>query len=150
PLWDVDEARHAEVAREMATGHGWRRFFLPTFANEPYREKPPGFYWLVTASYELAGVSAGAARGGSAGAAWIVLLATYLYAAGRDGAAGGLGAAIVLLTSLGFAGFGRYANLDMVLTAFVTIGVLSGLAWLESSPPRRRLLAPYVAAALAV
>src|SRR5258705_421534 len=46
PLLDPDEARHAEVAREMAAGHGLRRLFLPTLDLEPYREKPAGYYWL--------------------------------------------------------------------------------------------------------
>ena len=31
PLWDPDEARHAEVAREMVVAHGWQRLVLPTF-----------------------------------------------------------------------------------------------------------------------
>jgi len=43
PLLDPDEARHAEVAREMAAGHGLRRLFLPTLDLEPYREKPAGY-----------------------------------------------------------------------------------------------------------
>src|SRR5256886_16436010 len=51
PLLDPDEARHAEVAREMAAGHGLRRLFLPTLDLEPYREKPAGYYWLVAPPY---------------------------------------------------------------------------------------------------
>jgi len=42
PLWDPDEARHAEVAREMVVAHGWQRLVLPTFELQSYREKPPG------------------------------------------------------------------------------------------------------------
>jgi 4-amino-4-deoxy-L-arabinose transferase-like glycosyltransferase len=150
PLWDVDEARHAEVAREMTLGHGVTRFLLPTFGSEPYREKPPGYYWLVAASFALGGVSAAAARLVNVLAGLVTVVALYVFAARRDGPAAGLGAALVTASCLGFAGLARYANLDMVLTACVTLGVLTGLAWLEAPSPRRRLTGPYIAAALAV
>src|SRR2546427_11070583 len=55
PLWDPDEARHAEVAREMAAAHGIRRLLLPTLDLAPYREKPAGYYWLVTPAYARPG-----------------------------------------------------------------------------------------------
>src|SRR5439155_20805592 len=67
PLWDSDEARHAEVARELGAGSGIRRLFLPTFEFEPYQEKPAGFYWLAALAYQVAGPSAGAPRAISAG-----------------------------------------------------------------------------------
>src|SRR2546422_1796458 len=53
PLLDPDEARHAEVAREMAAARGIRRLLLPTLDFRPYREKPPGYYWLVTLAFGL-------------------------------------------------------------------------------------------------
>src|SRR5262249_58979479 len=56
PFWDPDEARHAEVAREMASAHGIRRLLLPTLDLEPYHEKPAGYYWLVTLAYGGAGI----------------------------------------------------------------------------------------------
>ena len=148
PLLDPDEARHAEVAREMASGQGVRRFFLPTLELEPYREKPAPFYWLVALAYRLAGVEAGPARGVSALAALATVLAVYAYAVPRTGIAGALGAGLVLATSAGWFALARYVNLDMTLTACVTAGVLAGLAWLDRIPPRRPPLAPYVAAAL--
>src|SRR5437763_3918622 len=62
PLLDPDEARHAEVAREMAAGHGLRRLFLPTLDFAPYHEKPAAYYWLVTAEYGAHGPGETAAR----------------------------------------------------------------------------------------
>ncbi|HJQ85800.1 MAG TPA: hypothetical protein VKA21_17055, partial [Candidatus Binatia bacterium] len=44
PVLDPDEARHAEVAREMAAARGVRRLVLPTLDFRPYREKPAGYY----------------------------------------------------------------------------------------------------------
>jgi 4-amino-4-deoxy-L-arabinose transferase-like glycosyltransferase len=148
PLLDPDEARHAEVAREMAAGHGARALFLPTLELEPYREKPAGFYWLATLAYAALGVGEAAARLPSAIAALVTVLAVYWWAAPRYGIAGALGAALVLATTAGWYGLARFANVDMTLTACVALGVLSGLAWLEAPEGRRAPLAPWIAAGL--
>jgi len=148
PLWDPDEARHAEVAREMAAARGLRRLFLPTLELQPYREKPAGYYWLVALAYGAGGEGEGAARGVSAVAALVLVLALYAYALPRAGVAGALGAGLVAATSAGWFGLARYTNLDMTLTACVTASVLAGLAWLERPPPRRPPLGPYVGAGL--
>src|SRR5436309_9235486 len=150
PLLDPDEARHAEVAREMAEARGIRRLLLPTLDFRPYREKPPGYYWLVTAAFGLLGPGEAGARLPSAVAAFVTLLALYAYAVPRFGLAGALGAGLAAATSVGWFALARYGNLDMTLTACVALGVLAGLAWLDSPSPRRRLLLPYVFAAFGV
>jgi 4-amino-4-deoxy-L-arabinose transferase len=132
----------------MLTAHGWRRFFLPTLELRPYREKPPAYYWLADAGYAALGVGAGGARAASAVAGWITVLAVYLWAVPRVGAAGALGAGLVAATSAGWFGLARYGNLDMTFTACVTLGVLAGLAWLDRPAPRPPPRAPFVAAAL--
>src|SRR5437870_1636308 len=91
PLLDPDEARHAEVAREMAAGHGLRRLFLPTLDLEPYREKPAGYYWLVALAYGALGVGEAAARAVSALAALVAVLALCAYAPPRWGHPAGPG-----------------------------------------------------------
>jgi 4-amino-4-deoxy-L-arabinose transferase-like glycosyltransferase len=149
PLWDPDEARHAEVAREMAEARGFRRFFLPTLRFQPYREKPAPYYWLVGTAYAVGGVGEAPARGVSAAAALLVVLALYAWAAPRAGVPGALAAGLLTATSAGCFGLAHFVNLDMALTASVVVGVLTGLAWLDRPPPRRRLRAPYVAAAVA-
>src|SRR5207253_189095 len=58
------------------------------------------------------------------------------------------GAALVAASSAGWFALARYANLDMLFTACVTVGVLAGLAWLERPAARRPMLAPFVAAGL--
>src|SRR2546428_5211120 len=148
PLLDPDEARHAEVAREMAAGHGLRRLFLPTRDLEPYREKPAGYYWLVALAFGALGVGEAAARAVSALAALVAVLALYAYALPRWGLRAALGAGLGAATSAGWFGLARYGSLDMTLTACLTVGVLAGLAWLERPAPRRGPLAPYVAAGL--
>ncbi len=149
PLLDPDEARHAEVAREMAEAPGVRRFFLPTLELERYREKPAPFYWLVSLAYALGGVGESSARAVSAIGGFLVVLLVYAWMLTRAGAPGALAAALVLATTAGWFGLARYVNLDMTLSACVAAGVLAGLAWLERSPPRGRPLVPYLAAGAA-
>src|SRR5437773_11888404 len=101
PLLDPDEARHAEVAREMAAGHGLRRLFLPTLDLEPYREKPAGYYWLVALAYGPLGVAEAAARAVSALAALVAVLSLHAYAPPCWGAPAGAGAGLAAASSAG-------------------------------------------------
>ena len=51
-LWNPDEPRYAEVAREMtATGD----YLIPHLSGRIYAEKPPLFFWLIAASGEITG-----------------------------------------------------------------------------------------------
>jgi len=43
-LWEPDEARYAEIAREMLALHN---FIVPHLNYVPYIEKPPLLYWLT-------------------------------------------------------------------------------------------------------
>ena len=54
PLLPVDETRYIGVAWEM-----WQRgdFLVPWLNGEPYRHKPPRFFWLVHAGWWLLGVN---------------------------------------------------------------------------------------------
>ncbi len=76
PLLEVDDARYAEVPRAMAASGDW---VLPSLDGTPYVEKPPLWYWVDAASYQILGVSETAARLpmvlfallGAAGAGWL-------------------------------------------------------------------------------
>jgi 4-amino-4-deoxy-L-arabinose transferase-like glycosyltransferase len=100
-LLDPDEARHAEVAREMAAASGVRPLFLPTLDFEPYREKPAGYYWLVMLAYRVGGVGEAAARAVSALAALVAVLVLHAYALPRWGLRAALGAGLAAATSAG-------------------------------------------------
>ena len=58
-LLTPDEARHAEIAREMFLEGNW---LAPRIYGEPYYDKPALFYWLTGSSLWLFGPSAWAAR----------------------------------------------------------------------------------------
>jgi 4-amino-4-deoxy-L-arabinose transferase-like glycosyltransferase len=59
PLWEPDEARYAEIPREMLEKGDW---LTPTLNYVPYFEKPPLQYWLSALSMKLFGLNAVAAR----------------------------------------------------------------------------------------
>lgn len=63
PLLGPDEARYAQVAREMYERGDW---LTPTLGGYNWFEKPVLLYWLQIVSYKLFGVSEFAARFGSA------------------------------------------------------------------------------------
>lgn len=58
-LLEPEEARHAEIARQMLVEGRW---LTPILDGEDYLHKPPLFYWLIMASYLLFGVHDWAAR----------------------------------------------------------------------------------------
>jgi dolichol-phosphate mannosyltransferase len=59
PLLEPEEARYAEIPREMLLR---RSFLVPVLHGETYWQKPPLLYWLVMLSYHLFGVHDWAAR----------------------------------------------------------------------------------------
>lgn len=147
-LWDPDEARHAEVAREVFTAAGWRSWIVPSLNFRPYYDKPILFYWIVSAAYAVGGVNELAARAVPAGAALIVILAIYLWAARAWNPRAGFAAAAVLATAGEFVALGRYANLDMLFTLWITLGLLAVHRWTRRAEAGATLTAAAVYAAL--
>jgi 4-amino-4-deoxy-L-arabinose transferase-like glycosyltransferase len=73
-LWTPDEPRDAEVGREMAVSGD---YVVPTLAGQPFLEKPPLAWWVMSALYKLFGVSDGVARMSSALAGLLTLLLVF-------------------------------------------------------------------------
>ena len=59
PLLEPEEARYAEIPREMLAQGRW---LVPVLHGEAYYQKPPLLYWLVMLSYQVFGVHDWAAR----------------------------------------------------------------------------------------
>jgi 4-amino-4-deoxy-L-arabinose transferase-like glycosyltransferase len=116
-LWEPDEGRYAEIAREMVVSGD---HVTPHDNFELYFEKPPLVYWANAASIEVFGVNEFAVRLPSALFSIGQIVVTAALAEIILGAATGLFAALALALSPLFFGFARFATLDPALAFFLT------------------------------
>ena len=143
-LWEPDEARHAEIAREVSAG-SW---IVPTFHSRPYHDKPILYYWLTAAALRLGGQGAAAARAVSGTSGVLTVLAVFWWARSLWGLQPALFSALALLTTIEFVTLGRFGDLNMLLTLCVTIGVLGVHGWVRREGRGPGLLVAATAAAL--
>ena len=106
----------------------------------PTLDKPIAFYWPVALSFKLFGFSEWAARLPSALAASGCLLLVYQFARRHWGARTALWSCLVLATSVEFFFFARLVNLDMSLTFFITLALLSFYSAVRAEEARSRFL----------
>jgi len=145
-LWDPDEGRHSEIARELFDATTWRGKLLPQHNFQPYHDKPILYYWLAALALGVAGVNELGARLVSALTALGTLAVVFVWCRAVWDRRTARLAVAVLLTSAGFLAIGRYGSLDMLLTCWLTLGVAAAERW-TAAPERRSLL--YVAAVAA-
>ncbi|HUY28635.1 MAG TPA: phospholipid carrier-dependent glycosyltransferase [Candidatus Binataceae bacterium] len=124
-LWEPDEGRYAEIAREMALSGD-----LVTPRNDyvRYFEKPPLVYWTAAAAIRIFGTTEFAVRLPAAlftagQAAIVCAIGEVMFGA----AAGLLGALALALSPLVFA-FARFATLDPALAFFLSAAMGAFLA----------------------
>jgi len=130
-LFDADEPAYAQAAREMLETRDW---ITPHFNGRPRFDKPILFYWLITLTYRVFGVTELAVRFWSALAA-VILVLVIARAAGRwFGPPADLLAGLAFTTNLLTALLARAAVTDMLLTLFVTLAILAGVEALSGSP----------------
>ncbi len=116
-LWNPDEPRYAQVAKEMMESGNW---ILPHLNNQVYPDKPPVFFWLIALCSMVQGVVTSlSARFPSALAAVLGILITYLLGRKLYNARAGFVSALVLATTVEYFWLGHRANIDMTLTLFI-------------------------------
>jgi 4-amino-4-deoxy-L-arabinose transferase-like glycosyltransferase len=146
-----DEARYAEISREMVATGDW---LTPRLNDLKYFEKPPLQYWATAVAFEIFGLSEGPARLWTALTGFAGILLTYF--AGRQlyGRQQAFFAAAVLASSLWYAVLGHINTLDMGLTFFLTLGVFSLLLaqreYATATQQRNWMLMAWAGMALAV
>jgi 4-amino-4-deoxy-L-arabinose transferase-like glycosyltransferase len=133
-LLTPDEARHAEIAREMLLEGNW---LAPRIYGEPYYDKPALFYWLTGSSLWLFGFSAWAARLPSVAGALFSIVMTSWWVRSAWGVGAARWTTMMLGTTLFFVAVGRYVVIDMLLTASLT-GALAWLGIVLGDPPERK------------
>ena len=150
PLTLPDEGRYASVAWEMFSQNAW---LTPLIDGMPYFHKPPLYYWLSAGSYAVFGATPWAARLPSALAATLAVVGIYVFLRLATSPMIARRSVVVLATTPLFYGAAQFANLDMLVAAFITLTILAG-SWALGlgDLPRPRLAAAATAlfAALAV
>jgi 4-amino-4-deoxy-L-arabinose transferase-like glycosyltransferase len=148
--YNPDEPRELEMAREMHVGGD---HVTPRFNGAPFLEKPPLFYWLVSATYGLAG-GPGETPGRvvPAVAGLLTVLLTFVLARALLGQTTAFLAALVLLTSFEFFYIARRSMIDMPLTLATTAACVGLYLGINGSGRGRRvwLLLGYTALAAAL
>lgn len=114
PLWEIDDARYAEIPREMVERGDW---LTPTLDYVDYIEKPPLAYWMSALSYRAFGVGEAASRFPLALTALVGIVGAWWLASWLFSAAAGTVAALILATSVQYAVLSHVNTLDMALTA---------------------------------
>lgn len=147
-LFDPDEGRNAEIAREVLVTNDW---ITPYYDFLPRLEKPMLFYAVTALSYKVFGVSEMAARLPSAAAALGALLLTTFFVRRIYGGRAAIWSGLVLVTSVQFNAFSRIVILDMLLAFFLTLALIAyhRAETAENRPEKRRYYFLMYAAAAA-
>ncbi len=133
-LWNPDEPRYAEVAREMRSSGEW---LVPQFNGRTSADKPPLFFWAISLCSALPGVSPEAAtRLPSLLAATATVLLLFDLARRLFDRRVALWSALVFLSSVKILWQGRIGQIDMLLVALVTAAMHSFVRGLLENRPR--------------
>jgi dolichol-phosphate mannosyltransferase len=116
PLQEPQEARYAEIPREMLEQGSW---IVPVLDGQPYCDKPPLLYWMVMGSYHVFGVHDWAARLVPSLAGFLTVLVTYFWGRRTVGRRAAMAGAAILCLSARFLYYTRMLTMDPVLTFWV-------------------------------
>ncbi|RLA86248.1 MAG: hypothetical protein DRG31_00785 [Deltaproteobacteria bacterium] len=138
-LWNPDEPRYAEVAREMLIRG---EYLVPHLNGEVYFDKPPLFFAVIALLSKLTGeMTALSARLPSAIFGVLTLLLVFALGGRLKGPSTGLLSALILCTSFQFFWLSRRANIDATLTFFTTLSIF---AFFVGGHSERNRWAPYL------
>jgi len=130
-LWNPDEPRYAQVAREMVDRGDW---ILMHVNGNTYVDKPPLFFWLIAfSSFLWQGFTSFSARFPSGLLSTLTVLLTFFLGKKLYGSRTGFLSALVLATSFEFAYLSTRANIDATLAFFTTASLFIFLHWYQHS-----------------
>lgn len=145
-----DEGRYAEIPREMVVSGDWT---TPRLNELKYFEKPPLQYWATATAYTVFGEHQWTSRLWAALTGFTGILLVWfagLRLFGREAAGY---AALLLGSSLLYVLMGHINTLDMGVTFFITLGIVSlliGQTRIDPAQRRNWMLLAWAGMALAV
>jgi 4-amino-4-deoxy-L-arabinose transferase-like glycosyltransferase len=130
-LWNPDEPRYAQVAKEMVERGDW---ILMHVNGNTYVDKPPLFFWLIAlSSFLWQGFTSFSVRFPSAFLSTLTVLLTFFLGRKLYGSRTGFLSGLILATSFEFAYLSTRANIDATLTFFTTTSIFFFLDWYPHS-----------------
>jgi 4-amino-4-deoxy-L-arabinose transferase-like glycosyltransferase len=151
PLTLPEEGRYVGVAWEMLRSGHW---LVPTEDGLPFFHKPPLFYWLTAASMRLFGGNEAAARAAPLAAACLAAAGFHWVLRRRAGRPLADATMAVLATLPFFFAAAQFANLDMLVAAFIALAIVfaaeAALAVRDGAPQGTAIVLAWSCAALGV
>lgn len=125
-LSNWDEATHAQVAKRMLADGDWFALYPKgTVWNNIWFHKPPLYFWILTVFYKIFGITTFASRAPSALFGVGCILLTYKFGQELFNKKIGFFSSLILLTSPQFIYKSRLAMLDVPVTFFILLSMLS-------------------------
>ena len=126
-LWDPDEPRYAQNAKEMVYTGNW---ILLHLNGKIHTDKPPLFFWLIAlSSYLWGGFTSFAVRFPPALFGTLTVLLTFFLGKGLYTSRIGFLSGLILATSIEFAYLSTRGNIDTTLTFFTTVSIFCFFQW---------------------
>ena len=151
PLTLPEEGRYVGVAWEMLRSGDW---IVPTQDGLPFFHKPPLFYWLTALSMQVFGANEAAARLAPLLGAGVAALGFHAVTRRRAGAPVADATVLVLATMPFFFAAAQFANLDMLVAAFIALAIVfaadAALDPRHGRPDRKAIVLAWACAALGV
>lgn len=119
-----DEGRYAEIPREMVASGDW---VTPRLNDLKYFEKPPLQYWATATAYTVFGEHQWTSRLWTALTGFAGILLVWFAGVRLFGREAASYAAMLLGSSFLYVAMGHFNTLDMGVTFFITLGILSML-----------------------
>jgi 4-amino-4-deoxy-L-arabinose transferase-like glycosyltransferase len=123
PLLEPEEARYAEIPRQMLHADRW---IVPLLHGQDYLDKPPLFYWMVMGSYRLFGVHDWSARLVAGLVGVLTVAVVYGWAWRTLGSRYALAAGLVLCLMPEFVYRGRMVTPNGLLALWTTAALAAG------------------------
>jgi 4-amino-4-deoxy-L-arabinose transferase-like glycosyltransferase len=134
-LWNPDEPRYAQVAKEMVETGSW---ILPHLNGDIYHEKPPLVFWLVALSFKLFGnFTELAARFPIVLLSILVLIFNYFLGKTLFNPLTGFLSSLILATNIEYFWLSRRLALDIPITLFILLALASFYKGYQKEKGRR-------------